>query len=117
MRDNTRLLATLVVWTALVMIIGIIGGVLVATGADLNWLGTGAVVLVVLMLIAMVGVSMEAIWKGGETSEDELRAAKTKRVSRTRMERLIEALDDNEIYDLEALLLARDEERHREDRA
>jgi hypothetical protein len=36
--------------------------------------------------------------------------SKTKRQQRNRMERLIEALEDDEIYDLEALLLARDQE-------
>jgi flagellar motor component MotA len=115
MRDNTRLLATLIIWGGFTIVIGIIGGLLATSDATIDLGGAIIVLIIVLSLMALVGTSMQAVWNApsGSTADDEAaRLAKAKRTGSRRVERLIEQLDDNEIYDLEALLLS-----HREDSA
>jgi 4-hydroxybenzoate polyprenyltransferase len=111
MRDNTRLLATLVIWSAFTIIMGIIAAV-VATGDELDWVGAVFLLIILLTLMVIVGTSTQAIWgaKQDDSADDEeRRLAKAKRIGSRRVERLIEQLDDDEIYDLEALLLARED--------
>jgi flagellar motor component MotA len=118
MRDNTRLLATLIIWAAFTIIIGIIGAMLVTAEAVLDTGGTVALLIILLALLAVVGSSTQAVWgaRSADDADEQTRRAKDKRTGRSRMERLIEALDDDEIYDLESLLLSREESaaRHKE---
>lgn len=111
MRDNTRLLATLVIWSAFTIIIGIIGAMLVTGDAELDTGGTVALLIILLALIAAVTGSTQSVWgaRFADDADQQARRAKDKRTGRSRAERLIEALDDDEIYDLESLLLSRDE--------
>lgn len=54
---------------------------------------------------------------GGEASDREaVRSAKAKRVAPNRVERLVDSLDDDEIYALEALLLDRERAAGRKER-
>ena len=121
MKDTTRLLATLIIWGAFTIIIGIIGGLLAASHATLNGVDTIVLLIIVLSLMALVGTSMQAVWTATTNSanqDDDARLAKAKRVGSRRVERLIEQLDDDEIYDLEALLLShRDEDSATHDRS
>jgi flagellar motor component MotA len=115
MRDNTRLLATLIIWGAFTIIIGIIGGLLATSNTTIDLAGAIIVLIIILSLMALVGTSMQAVWgaqPGGAEDDESARLAKAKRTGSRRVERLIEQLDDDEIYDLEALLLS-----HREDSA
>ncbi len=112
MRDSTRLLATLIIWGAFTTIIGIIGGLLAASNETIDMAGAIILLIVVLSLMALVGSSMQAVWnaQSGHAEDDEsARLAKAKRTGSRRVERLIESLDDDEIYDLEALLLSRED--------
>ena len=113
MKDTTRLLATLIIWGAFTIIIGIIGGLLAASHATLNGVDTIVLLIIVLSLMALVGTSMQAVWTAKTNSvdlSDAARLAKAKRAGSRRVERLIEQLDDDEIYDLEALLLSQRED-------
>jgi hypothetical protein len=115
MRDNTRLLATLIIWGGFTIIVGIIGGLLATSDSTIDLGGAIIVLIVILSLTALVGTSMQAVWgaHSGSADEDEsARLAKTKRTGSRRVERLIDSLDDDEIYDLETLLLS-----HRDDSA
>jgi hypothetical protein len=74
----------------------------------------GAVVFGIVLVLAFTAlISTLAVWVGGRPDHEaelDTRAAKAKRTNRNRVERLIESLDDDEIYDLEALLLSRDQD-------
>ncbi len=111
MRDSTRLLATLIIWTAFTAIMGIIGGALVTADATLEWGGWLVVLLIVLAIVGAVISGTQAVWNFRPDTSEEQRtsAAKAKRTGQDRVRRLVESLDDDEIYDLESLLLAREE--------
>ncbi|MBN2305899.1 MAG: hypothetical protein JXQ72_15555 [Anaerolineae bacterium] len=109
MRDTTRMIATLVIWIAMAALIG--GLLTTPTGAIAN--AEGAVLFGIVMVMAIAGViSTGMVWFAGTRGQrlDTVQRSKAKRHTSNRVERLIEALDDDEIYDLEALLLARDQE-------
>jgi hypothetical protein len=113
MKDDTRMVTTAVIWTAFTIIMGIIAAVLAITGAELDEVGIIALLVVIIGLMVTVANSTMAIWgfKSDEKAEsEEAHRAKSKRTGQNRIARLIEELDDEEIYDLEALLLARDED-------
>ena len=50
-----------------------------------------------------------------DQTDDNEQQAKAKRTGRSRVERLIEALDDDEIYDLELLLRSREDSTRRKE--
>lgn len=94
MADIGRLAATVVIWLALVVIL-IAAGV---TGGD----------MVALSLILGIGatVSTGVIWSSGQPKGDAFALArKGKRTDR--LSRLVDTMDEDEIYDLEDLLAAR----------
>lgn len=114
MNDNTRMVTTAIIWGAFTLIIGILVAALALTNAELDWIGLGALLIVLIGLMVTVANSTMAIWqfqpKTESTADEQVaaeRRAKAKRNHLNRVERLIEELDDDEIYDLEALLLAR----------
>lgn len=117
MDSQYRLAATVIIWAAFVIMIGIIGGLIAASGFSLDLAGGGIVLVIILGMLVAVTQSTQAVWSGEQKTpsrEDERRAAgKAKRQERSRIERLIQDLDDDEIYDLEAMLLARDSDRER----
>jgi cobalamin biosynthesis protein CobD/CbiB len=111
MHDKTRLQATLVIWGAFTIIMGIIAAV-VAAGDELDWAGGVFLLIIVTTLMVIVGTSTQSVWdaKQDDSEDDETRrVAKAKRTGSRRVERLIEQLDDDEIYDLETLLLSRED--------
>ena len=105
MRD-ARLWATVFIWIAITIIVTTLGGMLLASSTNPAWWVAAAVLLILLTVIAMGGISTQAMWTGS-AGQDHAPAssAKAKRVSRDRIERLVEGLDDDEVYELEALLL------------
>jgi len=114
MRDSTRLIATLIVWSAFTINLGIIAAVMVASTVDMDFAG-GLIVLGLIFIFALAAtVSTNSIWSGARNSvEEPPRSSKAKRtLERSRVERLIESLDDDEVYELEALLLRRDDHEH-----
>jgi hypothetical protein len=119
MLDKTRLYATLIIWIAFTFILTLLSWY-VFTFDDLA--GPPAVFVAALMVtIALAAtVNTRAIWHRAPPYQADHRQVatpgraaqrKTKRANDDRIERLIAELDDDDIYDLEALLLARDDER------
>jgi hypothetical protein len=109
MHDNTRLIATLIIWLVFALVMGIVGTVLIFSNVAFNWMIAALVFGIVVIMAAAVTSSTSSIWGSHRETDRELDAAKTKRTSRARIERLVESLDDDEVYELEALLLDRDE--------
>ncbi len=118
MKESIRLAATIIIWIALAAVLG--STLTSPTGA----IGTasGPTVLGVVAVLAFAAmVSTVAVWFGGGRSvaqtpdETHFAQGKHKRIDPTRLgqdrlARLIDSLEDEDIYDLEALLLARDQE-------
>ncbi|MBN1563525.1 MAG: hypothetical protein JXA10_06795 [Anaerolineae bacterium] len=97
---------------------GIIAAALTIAQAELDTVGIIALTTIIIGLMVTVANSTMAIW-GFQSDEkpadnDQASRAKTKNIERSRVERLIEDLNDDEIYDLETLLLARDGDQARD---
>jgi len=104
MRDIMRFVSTLFIW-------GMAGGIMLASVIATNNTGNaGILVPLVLFLSIAAAISTVGVWMGAQShpGDDSLRS-KGKRAPSRRVERLVAELDDDEIYDLEALLLARDD--------
>lgn len=107
-----RMIATAVIWIA--TIAAVITLLTSPTGAIAEADGATAFGIVLVLAIA-AALSTLPIWLSAREPRPQARAipvAKAKRHQQDRIERLVEALDDDDIYELEALLLARD---HRAD--
>jgi hypothetical protein len=113
MRDMMRLIATLTIWVVFATVVGV--ALSSATG-PLNNADGGQITGIVAIIAAAATISTIAVWTTGRqdspsrSREIPVARGKTKRVERDRVERLVDSLDDEEIYDLEALLLSRHEE-------
>ena len=110
MRDLYRLIATIVIW---VMFTGITIAMLTSSTGVFER-NTGDLVPVMAILAAAATLSTISVWAGPEmlartphTSADSL--TKRKREQRERMSRLVQDLNDDDVYELEALLLARED--------
>jgi len=116
MRDNSRLVATLVIWIGFTIITATIGTSATGPFAQSNS-AAGFGVILVLAMTAMI--STLAVWLGRDrsVSAESSHVAKAKRQSRDRIERLVESLDDDDVYELEALLLAREDKTELRDRS
>jgi hypothetical protein len=102
-----RVITTLGIWLALM---GVLMALLLGNVEHLNY---GAVFGAIAVMTAAATLSTSVIWRGAHEDshqQDLVHLAKAKRVERNRVERLVESLDDDEIYQLEKLLLARDED-------
>lgn len=112
MRGGNQSFATLIIWIAFAATASTLFTSATSVLADASP-GISLGVLIVLALAAVV--STMAVW-GAMSDAPVSRAAragstaKDKRMLRGRMTRLVDDLDDDEIYELEALLLAREEE-------
>lgn len=110
MQDKTRAVATLVIWIGFTIMTSTM--LTSVTGPIAN--SNGAAVFGIVLVLAFTAlVSTLAVWVGGRPdheAEQESRTAKAKRTNRNRVERLVESLEDDEIYELEALLLSRDQD-------
>jgi hypothetical protein len=112
MREMMRLIATLMIWVVFATVMGV--AMTSSTGSIANAEG-GQIITIVAVMAAAATISTVAIWYGTnrpETRDSSVNVArgKIKRVERDRVERLIDTLNEDEIYDLEALLLARRED-------
>jgi hypothetical protein len=103
--NDKRLQATIVIWTAFTVIMSL----LVLIGSDAASTIGGAIMLFTLAMTLIVGVTLTttAIWKAG--AESGTASNKSKRDYR-RVDRLIADLDEDEIYELESRLMAREEQ-------
>lgn len=111
MRDTMRAMATLVIWIGFTTITAIV--LTSATGPLAH--SNGAALFGIVLVLAITALcSTLAVWLGGREgtsqAQEIARSAKAKRTGRDRIERLVEALDDDEVYELEALLLSRDQD-------
>jgi hypothetical protein len=114
MRDMMRLIATLTIWIVFATVVGV--ALSSATG-PLNNANGGELTGIIAIMAAAATISTIAVWTTGRQDSASrsreipvARGKKIKRVERDRVSRLIDSLDDDEIYDLEALLLSRHEE-------
>lgn len=108
MRDGARMVATVIIWLAFSVTTAVL--LTTPTGAIAD--ADGPTVFGIVLVMALAALMMTAsVWVALRGKEGELQSrSKAKRSGGSRIERLVEALDDDEIYDLEALLLARDEQ-------
>lgn len=106
MRD-TRVLPTIVIWLAVAGMMSFLVGILAVTDAEVEWWGALMLLFLFISGIEAATKSTKAIWKADSIQGT---AAKAKRVQQNRITRLVDSLDDDDIYELEALLLAREHE-------
>ncbi len=102
-----RLWATIAIWTALMVILGVF-----LTLADTSHIGGSNTTVIVITLALTAAASTWAVWvrASGEPVQVERQdVGKAKRLDPRRVERLIE-LDEDEIVELETLLLSRENE-------
>ena len=117
MRETTRLVTTAVIWTAFTLIMGVITLAVATASEPLDAIGGVIVLAIVLVLTAAVTISTRAVWQSAEPDTQSTAREKLKRADRERIARLLDALDEDDIYDLEALIGARQEEaQHRQRR-
>lgn len=110
MREFYRLLATGVIWVALMVMLGLL--FVFGTGPTSTLYGD-AVFGIVLVTSVAAAASTYAVWESAyPASADQADAGsaaqKAKRLDRSRLQRLIETMDDDEIIELETLLTARE---------
>ena len=117
MKESTRLIATLIIWIALA---AVVGPILTSSTGAITRANDGTLFGIVAVMAIAAVISTLAIWIGGtrasadhQQEETHFARGKNKRLRKDRLghdriARLIETLDDEDIYDLEALLLARD---------
>jgi hypothetical protein len=112
MDDRYRFFSTLSIWAAYTLVLMTLFIALAATGAALDFVVAMALVAFVLLLTTIAGVSTTSIWRSARDSsrQDALAsesAHKGKRTYASRIDRLIEELDEDEIIELESLLMSR----------
>lgn len=122
MRELMRLIATVSIWGAFAAVAGVaLTGV---TGPVSNMNGGEIVALMAVLMTGVIAITY-AVWHSGFSvgraeNNASLRSipsrSKSKRMHEDRVGRLIDDLDDDEIYELETLLLARDREARELDR-
>lgn len=110
MREIMRLIATTIIWGAFISVAGITLSNNAGPAANMN--GGEIVALMAIFMSGAVAMTY-AVWHNGFNvghSGNHAGRGKAKRTYPDRVDRLIEDLDDDTIYELEALLLARDRE-------
>jgi hypothetical protein len=109
MSNGIRLWATLIIW----IIFAILSGtVLTSVTGPIATASENTLFNIIALFAATAGISTAAVWFGGwqvSRAETEARRAKTKRQMPSRVRRLIDDLEEDEIYELEALLLSRED--------
>ncbi len=119
MRDFMRLITTLIIWGAFVPVVGVI--LSSPAGGAIDRMNGGEIIALMAILTSGAVAMTYAVWHSGfqrgqfgdyqhTRSSAPATLSKVKRDPQGRIERLVEALDDDEIYELEALLLAREQE-------
>lgn len=104
-----RIVATLLIWSCftaitIALLTSVTGAIARASGVELFG--------IVLVIALAAAISTAAVWTGtpGYTGGADRALAKAKRRRPRRAEDLLDSLDDEEIYELEALLLAREDQ-------
>lgn len=114
MRDIMRMIATTIIWGAFISVVGVT--LSMSTGPVSRMNGGEIVGMVAVLMIGVVSMTY-AIWHNGfqrgqfDTDREYERRSKPKRTTsgyQNRVSRLIDSLDDDDIYELEALLLDRE---------
>lgn len=102
-----RVLISLVIWIG---VLSLIAASFTAVTGPITRANPGELLGMAAVLIIGAALGTAALWTGaGSQEETDEQRGKSKRVRPSRVERLIDDLDDDEVYELEALLLARDE--------
>ena len=107
MGDTGRIVATTIIWVALVILLGGLLTTPVGAIADAN---SATILGIVIVLCVMAAMITAVVWQGGvvprraDTADRALRG-KRKRLQGDRVARLLDELSDEEVYELEALLL------------
>jgi len=116
MRDIMRTIATTIIWGAFISVAGVT--LTMTTGPISKMSGAEVVGLMTVLMVGAVSMTY-AIWHNGfqrgqfDTDREYDRRSKLKRSTtgyQNRVSRLIDSLDDDDIYELEALLLDRERE-------
>lgn len=109
MREFLRLVATTIIWSVFLAIVGVSLSTTIGPITQMN--GGEIVALVAILMVGAVAMTY-AVWHSGfqltpyrDSDGLPARSAKPKRNAADRIERLIAELDDDEIYRLESLLL------------
>jgi hypothetical protein len=108
MHDRTRLLATVAIWTAFVILLGTF---LTGAMAPYARIQDDTLFAITLIISATTGLATFGIWGGfsrqlaGDAGQIEAR--KQKRPDQERVTRLVEQLDDDAMIELETLLVTR----------
>lgn len=112
MDDRYRFLSTAIVWVAYAVVMVALFAALSLGAPQFDVLMQIFVAAFVLGLTAVAGISTAMIWRGagGHAAASPEQAAKAKRVASERIERLVDALNEDEIIELETLLLTRQDQ-------
>ncbi len=105
MRDTGRLLLTFSIWLGLLILIG---SLLTSPTGAIAQANSATVLDVTLVLGGVAALMTLIIWVSGSEqarAEAESASSKRKRPQHSRIERLLADLNDDEVYELEALLL------------
>lgn len=109
MREIIRIIATTIIWSVFLAVVGVS---LTGVTGPISQMNGGEVVALMTVLMAGAVAMTYAIWHSGfqrEHADDyAARLSKSKRARPDRISRLIDDLEDEEIYELEALLLDRE---------
>jgi len=121
MRDMMRMIATTIIWGAFISVVGVT--LTMVTGPVSRMNGGEILGLTAVLMLGAVAMTY-AIWHNGfqrgqfdDYRDHYAREAKLKRgprgANQDRVARLIDTLDDEDIYELEALLLDRESRQDR----
>ena len=105
MRDTARILATMIIWVALLILLG---GLLTTPVGAISNANSATILGIVIVLGMMAAMITAVVWQGGTTprrADDRALGGKRKRLQGDRVARLLDELSDEEVYELEALLL------------
>jgi len=107
MGDTGRIVATTIIWVALVILLGGLLTTPVGAIADAN---SATILGIVIVLCVMAAMITAVVWQGGVVprradAADRALRGKRKRLQGDRVARLLDELSDEEVYELEALLL------------
>lgn len=107
MGDTGRIVATTIIWVALVILLGGLFTTQVGAIANAN---SATILGIVIVLCVMAAMITAVVWQGGVVprradAADRALRGKRKRLQGDRVARLLDELSDEEVYELEALLL------------
>lgn len=107
MGDTGRIVATTIIWVALLALLFRL--LTTPVGAIVN-ANSATILGIIIVLCVMAAMITAVVWQGGvvprraDTADRALRG-KRKRLQGDRVARLLDELSDEEVYELEALLL------------